>query len=115
MREAPPQEDGDGIHTNKKEEQYHNGGAGFVGEGAFGAVGPNIYLDGQDACGIGEVAGRVDDEGDHADHQQRRGFTERARHADDRAGEDAGQSERHDMMKDALHMGGADAQSGLAD
>ena len=37
----------------------------------------------------------VDDEGDHADHQQRRRLAERMRHADDGAGEHAGHGQRH--------------------
>ena len=39
-------------------------------------------------------SGGVGDERAHADHQQRRGFAERTGHADDRAGQDAGQRQR---------------------
>ena len=57
----------------------------------------------------------LDDEGDHADHQQRRRLAERMRHADDRAGHDAGHGERQDVMEDRLLVRGADAERRLLD
>ena len=60
--------------------------------------------------GVGDAAGRGGDEGAHADHQQRRGLAERAGHADDRAGEDAGQRERQDVVEHHLERRGADAE-----
>ena len=60
---------------------------------------------GSTVAGSADAAGRRRDEGAHADHQQRRGLAQRARHADDRAGQDAGQRERQDMVEDDLDRG----------
>src|SRR5688572_32082227 len=44
----------------------------------------------------------VDDEGDHADHQERCGLAERMRHAEDGAGHDARHRQRQDVVEDHL-------------
>ena len=43
---------------------------------------------------IGEATGHVDDEGDHADHDERRRLAQCLGHSDDRAGQDARHGER---------------------
>ena len=43
----------------------------------------------------------LDDKGLHADQEERRSLTQGMRHADDRAGHDAGHGERQDMVQDA--------------
>ena len=45
------------------------------------------------------MTGNIDDKGDHADHQQRSGFAEGLSHADDSAGQHAGQRQGQDMVE----------------
>jgi hypothetical protein len=47
-------------------------------------------------------------EGHHADQQKRRGFAQRLRQADDRAGQDAGRGQRQNVVEHALHLGRAE-------
>ena len=77
---------------------------------AFGAVGPQKNLHRQRGRGIDKVGRRVGDKRDHSNHQQRRGLSQRLRHPNDRAGEDAGHRRRQHMMKHALHSGRAQTQ-----
>ena len=66
---------------------------------------------GSTVAGSVQPVGRRGDEGAHADHQQRRGLAQRARHADDRAGQDAGQRERQDVVEHDLHRRRADRRA----
>ena len=103
------------IHAKEKDEKHDDGGRRLRLEGDFRQVGPEIDLDRQYGCRFGEARGNIDDEGHHADHQQRRGFAERVRHADDRAGHDAGHRERQHVVEDRLLVRGADAESCFLD
>ncbi len=89
--------------------------AGLLDEAAIDLVRPQEDLHRQHARRLGDALGRRGDEGAHADHQQRRGLAQRARHADDGAGQDAGQRQRQDMVEHDLHLRRADAQRGVAD
>ena len=48
---------------------------------------------------VQRAARDIDDKGDHADHQQRRGLAERMRHAENGAGQHAGHRQRHHVVK----------------
>ena len=101
--------------TIRKRQQHHDRRRRPLGERALRAVGPDVDLH-REGCGRREGRGRhVDDERLHADHQQGCGLAQGVGHADDGAGQDAGQRQRQDMVGHGLQLGGADAERRLAD
>ena len=62
---------------------------------------------------LGEALGRRGDEGAHA-NLTRCGFSKRAGHTDDRAGQDAGQRQRQHVMEHDLHLRCADPERRVA-
>lgn len=85
-----------------------------------GALGPFVDLRGHGGVRrdetVPEPVRRIrGDEAHHPDQQERSGFPQSLREADDRAGQDAGHRERQHMVERSLHFRGADPQCRIAD
>ncbi len=101
----------------KENNEKNNDGGGRLAPGRRFPAGPTRDRSAPASTVAASVMplGNVDDEGHHADHQQRRRFAKRVRHADNGAGHDAGHRQRQHMVENGLLVRGADPQRRFLD